>query len=76
MKTKVKILVNNNEVYAFFPEEKYNNDFGLYDSYSHIGQHSACHIDYANESRKATNEERKSLIEELKSIGYNLDILN
>ena len=78
-KTKVEFLVNTHEgqeeLFAFFPEEKYNQDPNLFNSYSHIGQHSACHIDYANESRDATPEERAELQKELEQIGYNLEIL-
>jgi hypothetical protein len=42
--------------------------------YSHIGQHSACHPDYAKECKEATDYQE--LKEELESIGYSLNILN
>lgn len=85
-KTDVKFLIEKPEgnlpcsVFAFFPKEKYNN-IGtdadkLFTCYAHIGQHSACHIDYVNECKQATKEEYKDLKEELESIGYNLNILN
>lgn len=84
-KTDVKFLVNetdkdfDKDVFAFFPKEKYKGTHERYIirmSYSHIGQHSDCHIDYANESRPATKEEREDLIKELESIGYNLNTIN
>lgn len=81
-KTKVQFLKNislsnDDEVilYAFFPEELYSDDEWLFNSYSHIGQHSCCHIDYAKDSTKATYEEYKDLAQELESMGYNLEII-
>jgi hypothetical protein len=82
-KTKVKFLINdsNNDDFiggslmAYFPEDKFNNTPGLFTCYAHIGQHSACHIDYANECRPATPAEYKELKAELESIGYNLQIV-
>jgi len=76
-KTAVKFLVNGNDIFAFFPRESYD-DFhtNLFTAYSHVGQHSSCLVQYADESRPATAEERKPLIKELESIGYNLEILN
>lgn len=38
-------------------------------SYAHIGQHSACHVDYAAESREATPEEYRDLLAELIDAG-------
>ena len=75
-KTDVKFLVNENDLFAFFPNENYDNGNLLKSAYSHIGQHSACCEDYAEASRPATQSERKDLITELQSIGYNLNILN
>ena len=78
-KTKVRFLVNDNfhpdipDIFAYFPDEIEMLDFRL--SYAHVGQHSSCHPDYANESRPATKEEYQSLKEELESIGYNLEII-
>ena len=81
-KTKAQFLKNimlsDNDkivIYAFFPEESYSDDRWLFNSYSHIGQHSPCHIDYAKASTKATFKEYKDLAEELESIGYNLEII-
>jgi hypothetical protein len=82
MKTKVKFLVHESlepndphDVFAYFPEEtadQHNNKL----SYAHIGQHSACHPDYAKESRAATPEEYKDLYNELvNSVGYDLEIV-
>lgn len=80
-KTKVWFLVNekeenNNDLFGYFPEANYN-DFSTTTKtcYSHVGQHSACHVDYAKESRLATPEEYNDLKIELESIGYNLEIL-
>lgn len=81
-KTKVKFLVNLRigceGVFAFFPDQKYNSfEKDIFQSYAHLGQHSGCHIDFANESRKATPKEYKSLFEELENYcGYNLEIVD
>lgn len=69
------------EVYAFFPNEHYHSKgHTLYNviltSYGHVGQHSACHIDYAKESKEANPEQYKDLKAELESIGYSLNILS
>ena len=75
-KTKVVFLKNNDEVFAFFPEEEFTTGKrDLFNSYAHIGQHSACHLDYAERSVLATEEEYKELKEELITIiGYDLEI--
>ena len=77
MATKVKFLVHkwNGELYAFFPQLRYapnghRND--LKTAYAHIGQHSACAIEYVNESRYATESEYKDLKKELEGQGYEL----
>lgn len=77
--TKVMFLVNDNDsenpdVYAYFPEETHQ---GIYKTaYSHVGQHSAIHPDYARESRPATPEEYQELKTELEGRGYNLEVIN
>ena len=76
MKTNVKFLVNKDDIFAFFPNENYDNGDITKASYSHIGQHSACCEDYADESRPATEAERAGLIKELTNIGYKLNIIN
>jgi hypothetical protein len=58
---------SDNEVFAFFPDEKM--------SYAHIGQHSACSIEYVNECKPATREQYEPLAQELRSIGYELNII-
>jgi hypothetical protein len=63
-------------IFAYFPNESDFNDKDLRTSYAHIGQHSSCHIDYANECEKATNEQYNDLAKELEHLGYNLNILN
>jgi hypothetical protein len=89
-KTDVLFLIEKPEdnipsdVFAYFPNEKYygtekeDNEYGfdvrMRTCYSHIGQHSACHPDYAKECKEATDYQE--LKEELESIGYSLNILN
>ena len=83
MKTNVKFLIEKPggnlpcEVFAFFPNEKYSHEKGMFTSYAHVGQHSACHIDYANECREAKPSEYQDLLKELQQQGYdNLFVLN
>ena len=81
-KTKVKFLVNetnqdiliNSDVFAFFPEEIEGDK--LRSSYAHVGQHSPCHVDYANDCKKAISVQYVSLFNELTSIGYDLEVIN
>lgn len=77
--TQVKFLIEKDseqDVFAYFPEERvYPNEQKLRTSYAHIGQHSACHEDYANDCQPATPEQYADLRAELESIGYNLEIL-
>jgi hypothetical protein len=79
MKTKVLFLIEQEEdcddVFAYFPEEVHNGI--IMTCYAHIGQHSACHPDYARDCKEATPEQYNDLKEELeKSVGYELEILN
>jgi hypothetical protein len=82
--TKVKFLIEKPEgelpcnVFAFFPELLHNGvERQMFVSYAHIGQHSACHIDYANECTEASPMEYRSLLIELIGQGYNdLQIVN
>lgn len=83
--TNVKFLIekDNNpdfepSVFAFFPDDKYSHtDNGLFNSYAHLGQHSACHIDYANECTESKKEEYAALLNELIQVGYDdLNVLN
>lgn len=87
--TKVKFLIdkpNGNlpggEVFAFFPELMDNNhSYTMFTSYAHIGQHSACHVDYAKGCKEANYNEYCDLLKELISYGdgkqYNdLQIMN
>jgi hypothetical protein len=69
----VKYMVNDDDVYAYFPFEKEGK--GLMMCYSHIGQHSTCVQAYVDESREATVEEYTDLHKELLSIGYKLKII-
>lgn len=77
-------------VFAYFPDMNYysegNIGYGkvtkdnwqeMKTSYAHIGQHSACHIDYANKCREANYSQYSDLLKELIRQGYNnLQILN
>lgn len=75
-KTKVQFLVNGKDLFAFFPDD-YAAPFGTYrTAYSHIGQHSACALEYAAQSRPASPAEYADLKSELESIGYNLEVIN
>ncbi len=87
MKTDVKFLIEQQEgdfpctVFAYFPNERfYHNSHPEYKTtfscYAHLGQHSACHKDYAKKCKQATKLEYADLKAELESIGYNLNILN
>lgn len=67
------------EITAVFPQLKHNKE--LYGNvqvtcYTHIGQHSACHIEWIKENTIPANEgEYLPLKQELESIGYNLKIV-
>jgi len=86
--TKVKFLIEKPEmglpcnVFAYFPDEHYHHeghpDYNTtFTSYAHLGQHSACHIDYANECKEAPINEYWDLLRELIGQGYNdLQIMN
>ena len=88
-KTDVQFLVykDDTEIFAYFPNEKYfgddtavARDYGfdlrMRTCYAHIGQHSACHPDYASECIEAPPEAYSDLKNELESIGYDLNVLN
>ena len=81
--TEVLFLVNEKDpkdpdLFAYFPEENYDNKGILKMGYSHIGQHSAVHPSYVDDvvSREATPKEYAPLKAELESLGYNLHVLN
>lgn len=63
------------DVFAYFPDDNYDEEGYLKTSYSHIGQHSACHPDYIQSCRRATEEEYRVLQQELTNLGYKLKIL-
>jgi len=86
--TQVKFLIEKQEgdlpcnIFAFFPslhaydksQPSYNE---MFTCYSHVGQHSACHVDYAKECKEAKYNEYADLLRELIGQGYNdLSILN
>lgn len=64
------------QIFAYFPKETFGTDYKVKNSYAHIGQHSACHVDYAKECKEANFNQYQDLKRELESIGYNLNILN
>lgn len=79
--TQVEFLYekDSNDVFAFFPNWVHNSDTSrdIMYCYSHIGQHSTCHIDYANECKEAPINEYFDLLNELIRQGYNdLQIMN
>ena len=80
--TKVKFLYEKmgGGVFAHFPEMVHNFNGYRPDNmtcYSHVGQHSACHPDYANECKEAPINEYLDLLRELIGQGYNdLQIMN
>jgi hypothetical protein len=72
------------DVFAYFPNEISSTGpdykgkvISFKTSYAHVGQHSACHPDYAAECKEANFAEYSDLLKELVSIGYKkLNILN
>jgi hypothetical protein len=78
-----------NDVFAYFLDDNYYSEGNIgyggvtaqnWDKtkvcYQHVGQHSACVVEYANECREATPEEFGVLKSELEYLGYNLLTLN
>jgi len=81
MATVVKFYVDpENEILAFFPQLNYNKQFygnDMKTSYSHVGQHSPCHVEYVRCLKPATDfNQCLQLIHELNCMGYELKILN
>ena len=70
----------NDDVFAFFPTKNVAiSNPEMKQSYSPIGQHSACSIEYADECEVLYEEEQefKDLLDELSRVGYdNLLVLN
>ena len=58
---------NNGEVIALIQDNLSN--FGMIDSYMHIGQHSESCINIINDTTIANKSEYKDLLNELKMIG-------
>lgn len=71
--TKVLFLIEKDgeDVFAYFPETIGNGQPGMFTSYAHIGQHSACHEDYAAECKEAELHQYQDLLKELIEQGYN-----
>lgn len=79
MKTPVKFLIHSededNTVFALFPTLKESPNCVL--SYAHIGQHSECSLEYANECYEANADQYEKLYIELTNyVGYDLKVLN
>ena len=72
-------IEDDDQVLAFFPESHKNSQLlplgHLCTCYSHIGQHSACSINYVRGLKMATPKQYKDLASELESEGYDLEIL-
>lgn len=76
-KDEVKFLLeqgSKDEVFAYFPNMIADHN-GNKTCYSHIGQHSACHPDYAEKCKPAPKKYFEPLLKELESIGYELQIV-
>lgn len=82
MATIVKFLIDEEfgEPFAYFPQLNWNKFFyknSMKVSYAHVGQHSACSVDYAKACKDATRDQYLPLLNELKSIGYkDLKVIN
>lgn len=82
MKTRVVFLVNesdtnNHDLFAYFPDSKFDLAGKYNMCYSHVGQHGGVCSEYVKESRMATPEEFADLKAELiNSIGYDLVVCN
>ncbi len=76
--TQVKFYKEPDQsIMALFPKDQWNDiSTQTVTCYAHIGQHSACHLDYLKECTIARKEEYEPLQKELESIGYKLQILN
>jgi len=67
--------VDNGDLLVLFPYENNYADPEYYESYQHIGQHSAAHYKHClSITDLAKPEEYAALKRELEGIGYNLDI--
>jgi hypothetical protein len=73
------------DIMAYFPKERFchkghPNYNKMFTCYAHIGQHSACEIDYLLDRSKCepceSEGEFKDLKMELKGLGYNLKVKN
>lgn len=66
-----------NEVFAFFPDEKDRHNGDMHTSYAHVGQHSLCSKAFFDRCRWASYGEYINLYEELVRIGYtDLKVVN
>lgn len=75
---KVLFLHNpeTDDTFALFPDTVADKD-GNPVSYSIIGQHSACSLEYVKKCNEATMSQAIKLYNELNTlIGYNLEVVN
>lgn len=66
-------MEDDNNVLAFFPEIDWSR--GTTMCYSHVGQHSACTIEYVQGLQLATHKQYMPLLQELHSLGYDLTVI-
>lgn len=71
-----KDMFIENHVFAFFPDMAFAQDNNIKTCYAHIGQHSACHVDYASACKEAKYNEYSDLLKELIGQGYKVQVLN
>lgn len=78
MKYKVKFLLdkNSNEAFAVFVQNFTDYAKQFHQCYSHTGQHSSVHIEYAKQCFPADIVQYRDLLNELQELGYELEIVN
>lgn len=78
VKIRVRFLIEKEgeDVFAYFPNERFDRAGINRSCYAHIGQHSACAPEYAEACKEAGPEQFEDLKQELESIGYELEIIN
>jgi hypothetical protein len=72
--TSIIFKKEGTEVCAVMPYEIADRQ-GNVTSYAHVGQHSACSLDYVNKLKNAKEEEYATLKSELESAGYKINVI-
>lgn len=77
--TRVKFLIHPEDetrtVFALFTDLKEGTNTVL--SYEHVGQHSQCSLEYADECYEAAPDKYEALHKELTNlVGYDLEVIN